>query len=235
MEGVAAVYSDPEVEAVMVTEKRRPGGNRSVSRIDKAEHYQTILYEIDMLRFCYDRILMPPDGAKYGDLWAYLESFLVHYRNLLEVFSKGNETTRKETVTDRPARNGTTTDLTVATPEVIWSAESGLADRRPVQKEIDEMRANGKNLWEEYDDRSKRDDTISRYLQHCTTYRIAAKEWFPIEMMSKIKGLVENFERFLPTFKPATNSAPVDREHFLGAASMSTHSGTTGSLTTAVK
>ena len=72
----------------MSTESRRLGGNWSVSRIDKAEHYQTVLYEIDMLRFCYSKVLSPPDGARDADVWAYLEAFLVHYRNLLYFFSR---------------------------------------------------------------------------------------------------------------------------------------------------
>ena len=46
-----------------------------------------------MLRFSYRRIVMPPDGATDADVWAYLESFLVHYRNLLDFF--GNQEPRK--------------------------------------------------------------------------------------------------------------------------------------------
>ncbi len=70
----------------------RPVGSPAswlVSRIDKLDQYQTVLYEIDMLRFAHERMLPPPwDGAREGDVWVYLESFLVHYRNLLEFFGK---------------------------------------------------------------------------------------------------------------------------------------------------
>ena len=191
---------------------RRPVGNWSVSRgrFDKVLHYQTIVYEIDMLRFAYGRILKPPDGATYGDLWAYLESFLVHYRNLVHFFSKDND--------------GDGTDLTLAQPKVIWPKELGLDQRRPAQEDIDKMRKIGKELYRQYEDR-KRDDTISKYLHHCTTYRIAAKEWFPIEMMSKIKGIVEKLESTLPMPEPVTND-PVDRDHFLGGSSNSTYTPT---------
>jgi hypothetical protein len=60
----------------MSTSMRRPGGNWSISRIDKAEHYQTVLYEIDMLRYSYSDILRPTDGARDADVWAYLEVLL---------------------------------------------------------------------------------------------------------------------------------------------------------------
>lgn len=201
----------------MAKPMRRPGGNWSVSRggFDKTEHYQTILYEIEMLRFSYGRILRPPDGATYGDLWAYLESFLVHYRNLVHFFSKDND--------------GDGTDLVLACPTVIWERESGLDHRRPKQEDIENMRAIGRELWREYEDRKHKNDTISKYLQHCTTYRIASKEWFPVEMMSKIKAVLEKLESSLPAIKWAT-SQPVDRDDFLGGHSMSTHSGMKGQI-----
>jgi hypothetical protein len=189
---------------------RRPGGNWSVSRIDKAEHYQTVLYEIDMLRYSFSQILKPPDGARDADVWAYLESFLVHYRNLLDFFGKSQ---------------ACSTDLAIAHPEMIWSADAGLTDRAPSQETLDKMRTRGRKLWEEYEDRNKREDTISRYLQHCTTYRTSAKEWFPVAMMKEISEILALFEQHLPEFRPATESRPVNREHFLGGGSVSTHSG----------
>jgi len=187
---------------------RRAGGNWSVSRIDKAEHYQTVLYEIDMLRYSYSNILRPPDGGRDADIWAYLESFLVHYRNLLDFF--GKSTSRE-------------TDLTIEHPEMIWSADAGVDDMMPAQGDLQKMRTLGRRLWEKYDDKTNRDDTISRYLQHCTTYRISPKPWFPVEMMTEISDVIALFEQHLPKFRPATESRPVDREHFLGGASISTH------------
>ena len=187
----------------------QPADDWPVSRIDKAEHYQTVLYEIDMLRYSYSRILKPPDGARYADVWAYLESFLVHYRNLLDFFGKPN-----------PRR----TDLTGKHPEMIWSTEAGLNDRMPDREDLQKMRTVGRRLWEKYDNPKKRDDTISRYLQHCTTYRTSPKRWFPVEMMHEINEVIALFEQHLPEFRPAKESRPVDRGHFLGGESISTHS-----------
>jgi hypothetical protein len=178
----------------------QPADDWPVSRIDKAEHYQTVLYEIDMLRYSYSRILRPPEGARYADVWAYLESFLVHYRNLLDFFGK-------------PTRCGT--DLTSKDPKKIWSADVMVNHRMPPQKDLDKMRAIGERLWEEYDDRKKRDDTISRYLQHCTTYRTSPKQWFPVKMMKEIKDVIALFEKHLPKFRPATESRQVHRGDFL--------------------
>jgi hypothetical protein len=186
---------------------RRPGGHWSIQRIDKAEHYQTVLYEIDMLRFCCGKIVKPPSEARDADVWVYLESFLGHYRNLLDFFGK-----------DRPWK----TDLTMRRPEAVWSAESGVADRMPTKEEIEKMLSKGKELWDEYENPEKRDDTISRYLQHCTEYRTSPKKWYPLEMMSKIEGILQAFERSLPEFRPGTNSRPVDRDRFLGASGAST-------------
>jgi hypothetical protein len=188
----------------------RPGGSWSVSRIDKAEHYQTVLYEIDMLRYSYSRILKPPDGARYADVWAYLESFLVHYRNLLDFFGKS-----------RPRG----TDLTIERPETIWSAEAGVDRQMPAQQDMQKMRTVGRRLWEKYDDPGKRDDTLSRYLQHCTMHRTSPKRWFPVEMMSEVGDLIALFEQHLPKFQPATESRPVNMEQFTRGECMSTHSG----------
>ncbi len=191
---------------------RRPGGNWSVSRPDKLYDYQTVLYEIDMLRFAYSRLIKPVDEAKNADVWLDLESFLVHYRNLLDFFGK-------------PPRENT--DLSISRPDMIWSANH-LNSRRPSGDILDRIQRLGRTLWEKYEDRTRRDDTISRYLQHCTTFRTTVKEWFPIEMMAEIREALELFEKHLPEFKPASDSSPVDRAHFLGGGSVSTHSGTIG-------
>jgi hypothetical protein len=187
---------------------RRPGGNWAIHRIDKAEHYQTVLYEIDMLRYSYARVLNPPEAARDADVWAYLESFLVHYRNLLDLFGK-----------PQPRE----TDLTLEHPEMIWSAGLGFADRQPGEVTLAKMRILGLKLWKKYEDRSK-SDTISRYLQRCTTYRTSPNKWFCIEMMAEISELVVLLEQHLPEFRPATESHLVSRDHFPGGEPVSTHS-----------
>jgi hypothetical protein len=193
---------------------RRPGGNWSISRPDKLADFQTVLYEVDMLRFSYSRVTKPLDEAKEGDVWVDLESFLVHYRNLLDFFGK-------------PPREDS--DLSISRPDVIWDANLGLNSQRPSAEILDRIQKVGRALWEKYENRKQRNDTISRYLQHCTTFRTSFKEWFPVEMMAEIKEAIELFEKHLPEFKPATSSGPVDRAHFLGGASYSTHSQSTHS------
>src|SRR5215469_6725478 len=57
------------------------------SRPEKLNHADTILYEIYMLRFAADRLKRERwDDEK--DAWAYLEAFLLHYRNLVEFLGK---------------------------------------------------------------------------------------------------------------------------------------------------
>ncbi len=68
----------------------------------------------------------------------------------------------------------------------------------------------GEHLWKKYED-TKRPDTISRYLQHCTTFRTDFKEWYPDEMMREIRELLELFEKHLPRFNPATDSRGLGR------------------------
>lgn len=57
------------------------------SRPKKGDHLETIRYEIDMLEFCYQNLV--DNLGKWGDArmsWVCLESFLLHYRNLVEFF-----------------------------------------------------------------------------------------------------------------------------------------------------
>ena len=110
----------------MGTGTRRPGGNWSIRRADKLAEFQTVLYEIDMLRFAYKKVLAPWDGAREGDVWVYLESFLLHYRNLLDFFGKP------------PSYD---TDLTIEHPDVIWTADQGLDARRPSPDVLHRMQA----------------------------------------------------------------------------------------------
>jgi len=58
----------------------------TVSRPSKANHVETILYEIDMLNYCFDR-LCERWQAKGKDYYLWAEGFLLHYRNLIEFFA----------------------------------------------------------------------------------------------------------------------------------------------------
>ena len=62
---------------------------KTFSRLEKATDAETILYEIDMLRFAASELI----GGKLerGDReWVYLECFLLHYRNLIEFVGKSS-------------------------------------------------------------------------------------------------------------------------------------------------
>lgn len=127
-----------------------------VGRIGKLDHGQTILYEIDMLRFAQSRILPPWNDANEGDLWAYLECFLLHYRNLINFFGMA------------PTEPS---DLSIQKPEDIWPNPKD----RPTKAELDQMQATGERLKQKYDDRKTNPDTISRYLQHCTRTELVSR------------------------------------------------------------
>lgn len=57
-----------------------------VSRIRKDNHVQTLLYEMDMLDYCFEHL----NKAKTREGKAFyllIEGFLLHYRNLIEFFA----------------------------------------------------------------------------------------------------------------------------------------------------
>ncbi len=155
------------------------------SRPDKLDDAQTVLYEIDMLRFSKGRL----DEGKFqsdADEWIYLEAFLLHFRNLIEFF--------------RGKISGDT--LTISQPGDFWS-----------KNPPDITECVRPDLWAKYEERDKNDenDKISRYLQHCTKQRVIKKKWDVEEMYSDLKPLIEKFESLLPEYKPATKSMTLRR------------------------
>lgn len=57
------------------------------SRPEKGNHLNTILYEVEMLEYCYEKLAT--NLGKWGDMrnaFICLEAFLLHYRNLVEFF-----------------------------------------------------------------------------------------------------------------------------------------------------
>lgn len=139
----------------------------------------------------------------------------MHYRNLIEFLGK-------------PPKEET--DLAILRPDTVWAPRDGVESGPPDARVLRQIAAEGSKLWEKYEGRKLREDTISRYLQHCTTYRKSFKNWYVVEMMEEIRPLLKPIVESLPTFTPATSSSPVDRTHYLGGEAASTHSGSAGSL-----
>ena len=119
------------------------------SRPGKFNHPDTILYEIDMLRFATAR-LVESNWREPRDAWVYLESFLVHYRSLIEFLGK-----------EKPSK----TDVHVTT---LWELVKSMPPAG-----LKEIHAKGKQLLKEYEPKDAQGGgRISQYLQHCTTKRV---------------------------------------------------------------
>jgi hypothetical protein len=149
-------------------------------RPDKEDNAQTVLYEIDLLRFAKGRL---EASSTKGDEWVYLEDFLLHYRNLIEFFGKGK----------KHLSNG---DLSIRLPERIWPG------RVPDKAVLDSMTR--PDLWEKYDTRDN-PEAISKYLHHCTERRIEPRPpWKVSAMYEELRPIIETFESWLSEYKPAT-------------------------------
>lgn len=125
-----------------------------------------------------------------------LESFLVHYRNLIEFLGKQADRIRPG-------------DIHITT---IWKLEV-----QPPPAWVDDVHAKGKALWAKYEEQP---DRISRYLQHCTTQRIDAKDWQIDEMVNEIEPLLSEVDMVI---KPTNTLLEAIRPMFvLGPHSAST-------------
>ena len=151
------------------------------SRPDKLDHAETVLYEIDMLRFAKERLSSPPTALLEKDVWVYLEAFLLHYRNLIEFFGKR----------EKDVKSGS---LSISRPEDIWPG------RVPDEGVLAGMTS--LSLWEKYDTHDN-DKAISKYLHHCTIQRVAVAEWDVNAMYEDLRPVLEKFEALLPEYKPA--------------------------------
>ena len=140
-----------------------------MNRPEKLSDRDTIIYEVDMLNYCYKKLVQ--ERAPNLQSYLLLECFLLHYRNLLDFFGK------------EPHRD----DLSVRRTE-DWVPDPG-----PDKGRVQSLEANGRMLWQEYEDRNQRSDTISRYLHHCTKQRTEAKDWPVGEMYLKIRPLIQEF------------------------------------------
>jgi hypothetical protein len=176
------------------------------ARPDKLENYETVLYEIDMLRFTKDRLLSAAPFPSDGEEWVYLEAFLLHFRNLIEFF-RGT-----------PSRAD---DLSIAQPSDVWLNKIPAADLTPLTRP---------DLWDKYE--NKLPERISKYLQHCTKQRVIKKKWDVRTMYEDLRCVLEKFETLLPEYKPATKpGVPMASTTALGQDAKPTTSGPTASIT----
>lgn len=106
-----------------------------------------------------------------------MESFLLHFRNLIEFFN-GN-----------PRFDN---DLNVARPTQLLQ---GFPQAKPEESQISSLEQ--PRLFEKYEGRDV-NDKISRYLHHCTTQRVELKDWNLGEMYGEIEPLLTSFKELFP-------------------------------------
>jgi len=145
------------------------------SRPDKLTNAHTILFEIDMLRFAARRLQQGPFKSE-KDLWAYLECFLLHFRNLIEFLGK--------------EANVRPDDLHITRPQDFMESGYSSAERNT----LNELHEQSKAVWREYE---SREDSISKYLHHCTVQRTVGKKW-PVGIMNNaVENLLVPLEQLL--------------------------------------
>jgi hypothetical protein len=154
------------------------------SRPDKETHADTVLYEIEMLAFAKAHL---EKASTKGEQWAYLEDFLLHYRNLIEFFGK-----------PKP-RDG---DLSVCRPDSIWQGAIP-------EDELRRMRT--PELWEAYDS-GDNNESISKYLHHCTQQRREPRRPWPVDAMYQaLKPAMDAFKAKVPPYALPLNERLEDR------------------------
>jgi hypothetical protein len=153
------------------------------TRINKLSHSDTILYEIYMLRFSCGR-LFREKWENERDAWVYLESFLVHYRNLIEFLGKPQSRLRQG-------------DIHVTN---LWALENLAAPSW-----VNEIHIKGQSLFVKYEEQA---DRISRYLQHCTTQRVQLKDWLIDEMNNEIEPLLGQIDKVLQPTNQLLEAVP---------------------------
>lgn len=153
----------------------------NISRPDKFTHAQTVLYEIDMLKFAAGELERQPSMAS----WRNLECFLLHFRNLIEFFGK-----------TQPRDDS----LSMYRPESIWTDAT-----MPSAEVLSRLRR--EDLWTKYEGPGL-PDKISRYLQHCTEQRVDGKTWDVQQMYNELDPLMSEFENVLPDRSRSWNIPP---------------------------
>jgi|SRR5581483_2331370 len=178
------------------------------SRPGKLSHAQTMLYEIDMLREAARQLEKNKFQNDFHG-WAILETFLLHFRNLIEFFG-------------RPGPRAS--DLSIEKPDNFWTDPA----TRPTADVLAGL--HNYDLWTKYEG-THNAYSISKYLQHCTEHRIDAKDWPVSDMYNELSRTLEEFERLLPDKKrPWMISTVQPAATLLGPTSASTATVTKGTL-----
>jgi len=172
----------------------------------KNKPLDTILYEIDMLRHCAHALATKKNRAGESEFhraeyYLCIEGFLLHFRNLIAFFISQQDESH---------------DLGINDP-VRW-AGSTIEQRRYSDLMKQAREVNAKHGTQDFD-RGKDStcyDQISKFLQHCTSYRHErAKEWDLDGMFGDLDSILKNFtDRFA---SPVVKVMP-----FLGRESNST-------------
>jgi len=139
-------------------------------RPEKLSHRQTVIYEFDMLEYCYQKLAGPSKKLTRYEQNVYIECFLLHYQNLIDFFGK------------EPTRD----DLSICRPD-DWRQ-----NRQIDEQEQKNLCKDGKKVRNEYENLPA-GDTISRYLQPCTQQRTEPKDWEENEMFNKLSPLIKGF------------------------------------------
>jgi hypothetical protein len=145
-----------------------------VSRPDKLNNAQTILYEIEMLRHAKRRLDAGDSSWAKADQCVYLEDFLLHFRNLIEFFA--GKRNRRDT-------------LSIGEPNEIWP-----------EMEPDLSALNGLTQPDLFNKYEKKGDPekISKYLQHCTTQRTTPMSWDIKKIYADLQPTIDLFEKLVP-------------------------------------
>lgn len=145
-------------------------------RTSKETHLDTIWYEMDMLEFSYREFTERTPQPKNPQWNLLIESFLLHYRNLIQFFS-GSEDRHK-----RYKGN----DLSTFDP-MFWGK------RQLTKEEIEAIRLPGEKLDQEHSNK------ISNLLQHCTVVRVEPLQGWELEKMyAKIEPIMSAFAKSFP-------------------------------------
>ena len=161
-------------------------------RQPKNSPLDTILYEIDMLRHCAQALPgkqaqkeRTGSDADQFEYYMCIEDFLLHLRNLIAFFT--NQRDKK-------------TDLGINAPDQ-W------ADRKIEQRAYSDLMKTVKEINDRHGMvHSSCYDQISKYLQHCTTFRHeGARSWDIERIFAEIDPVLTEFEK---RFVRATSKMP---------------------------